>query len=192
MKIANKTRWQTADLRRFVETVLRHQGHDPKETWHVTFAPGRKSSPSGWAYLNSRTFQLTLAKKFLLQRPGADGKTTLSREEPETLPRSVLLKLAQVAIHEIGHCEGLSHAEMVPWHAIDVSWLPEDLTINRIPAPKKPSREEKNAAELQHALDKIVSLTDAIAAAEKNIKALRTRRSNWRKEAAKIRKRKLK
>lgn len=193
MKLTNKTRWQTKDLRRFIELVLKHQGHNPRDTWSVVVVPGRQSNPSGWAYLNSRTFQLTLAKRFLLQRPGADGSTTLSREEPETLPRSILCKLAQVAIHEIGHCEGLNHAEMVPWQSIDVSWLPEDLTIRRIPPaqPKaKPSREERNSEELKHALDKIASLTEAIAAAERQVKSLRTRRSNWRRTAAKIRRRK--
>lgn len=193
MRIQNESHWQTRDLRKFVSLVLRHQGHDPmKEDWSVSFKTSKRPEPGGWAYLNSRRFQLTVPHRFLLQRTAEDGSLVLERgAEPETLPRSVLLKLAQVAIHEIGHCEGLQHGEMVSWRTIDVSWLPEDMTIRRIPKPVRPSKEEKNQEALQHALDKIQSLTDAIAAAEKHLKSLRTRRSSWRKKAAKLRRRKL-
>lgn len=114
LKLDNRTRWDTRDLRRFVLAGLKHCGVDGY--WTVRIASTRQPyGSSGLAYVNSHWFQINIP---------AYGWSDNWRSKIQlvTLPAVKLREVGQVLEHEVAHCRGLHHGEMRPSEDIPATW----------------------------------------------------------------------
>lgn len=99
MKLANKTRWQTRDLRRIAVRVIREEfpkarfaNRAKSFTVYVGYNRGGGGWSSGHALYNSNHCYVNIPK----------------HETPDPVD------FAHVVAHEAGHCKGLRHGHMPP------------------------------------------------------------------------------
>lgn len=119
MKIINRTKYRTDDLRRFFAAGLKALGADSNKTVKVGYSRAGAFSCSGYAcygwempdgYREGRLIYMGLPQS-------ADDSATLK-------------KIAQVFEHEIGHSQGLTHKEMAPSETLEPIWH-EDLPLRQ-------------------------------------------------------------
>jgi len=129
MIIINKTKWSTKDLRKVFQLALRAdneiEGRFNKNlTITVKYRVLNKIILNqaklgyiklkenyyykGWAYYNTGLMRISLPRKNI------DSKI-----------------VAQIFIHELGHCRGFKHCQMGHWSKIDTSFLPYSIKIKR-------------------------------------------------------------
>jgi len=113
MKMINKTRWNTAALKRFVMAGLLAEGADHKK-YLVTVKETHTKRTHGRAY-----YGLVAHNDDLLFRAYGWHYAIELR-----LPRCIVNweQTAQVLIHEIGHTLGVHHCDMMGWWDIAVPW----------------------------------------------------------------------
>jgi len=139
LKIKNKTRYSTRDLRRFFTAGLRALGASELKTIDVAYSRGarvhgraRYPSPDIWSSNSQGLFiWMTLPARASFLK---------------------LLELAQVFEHEIGHTLGLRHREMQSWWTLGCPWA-EGLTIRHLDAPIQravPAPERREARARAH------------------------------------------
>lgn len=109
MKIENRTKWNTSDLRKLVRTVVKEIGPDeyssPKslEIKHSNNPYRHEDSVTGCAWRFSR--------EIIIRVPNTDR----AKEFP-------VMIFCQVLIHELQHLMGLNHREMGSYKEFDVSF----------------------------------------------------------------------
>lgn len=149
MRIKNATPYRTADLRALVLAALRAEGieasgyivevgaskRQPRRRWDdelKRWVPDDRDAPyrfSGLGMLNRRWFRLGI--------PKAVYARDLAPEEVK--------RLAQIAVHELGHNLGLRHADMVGSFGIPVPWA-DGLAVRLAevkPAPRRDLQAER-------------------------------------------------
>ena len=166
MKIDNSTHWRTDDLRKIITAAVIEEGLDPSDRWLFSIVytrPGANRDGryvTGWAYCNSRRVHLRVPR---------------DHDVP-------VKEFAQVAVHEIGHCKGLGHEDMVRTRSIAVPWV-EGMVIRKRAERAKPAVDKRAQA---HA--KVERAEELIALEEKRhgtaMKRLRTKLANAKKSAA--------
>ena len=103
INLYNRTDYSTVDLRRIMSTAISEIG-DITRVWYVTVGYRYKKEIDdcdGWAYIDTGRFHIDLPYK----------SKDLNMKE-----------LCQVIQHEIDHCLGLEHVEMVEWWDINPKW----------------------------------------------------------------------
>lgn len=99
LKVLNKTQWATRDLRRIFSAVLRDSNKWEGKlngAVRVTVVHSRTGSFSGYAYLNSTVMRLRVPTPDSLKGAALD-----------------VFKLAYLFEHELAHCRGYVHEDMV-------------------------------------------------------------------------------
>lgn len=160
MRITNETEWSTLDLRRLIVAACRADGVDARRMT-VVISTARGSGCSGLAWLNSHRMVLRLPAP-------APGQLLL-----DSATRS---NLARVAMHELAHCRGITHAEMDPelrrcGDGVQVAWADGI----KIAARERPKSAPRNvvAERAEHA-------AKMLARAERRLKLARTIEKRWR------------
>ena len=122
MKIQNKSKWDTDELRDFFRLVFKKEGISPKR-YNITVMNTRfprKDCCTGCAYLHSKT--LTIRLPTMERVMGSDGFSRCVDSEVMPIPKTV----AQVLAHEIHHTIGYQHREMIKSEDI---LTPENLPV---------------------------------------------------------------
>jgi hypothetical protein len=194
MNIRNKTHWRTDDIRRYLRACIKHEGLDPKDYWNIeVYYTRRRNNVMGYGWYNSRRFKIGLPRRIKVYRDSGkmadcvhgkwdDKSKGLQVErwtDPSELPESVLRRVIQVAIPEIGHCKDLHDGELVGSQKIDTEWY-GDLTPIRKKASAIKKPKAKAVPDLRVASDEVVTRIEALIEKEekrhaRNTKSLRTR-----------------
>lgn len=234
MKINNETRWRTDDLRRYLKACIEHEGLDPSpgKGWRIRiYYTKRENDVMGYAYYNSRTFEIGVPRRFKrrwseptdkpawtyrVRNESGDvcgGWTTRKDSIPEhafdveetrqkrqrekwvevdELWTRVRQELLKVIIHELGHCKGLKHKDMVDLRSIDTSWFDfENTPIRKKEAAKPKTRAAAARDDLAHAEGRLSDTLEKIKKTESYLKRLKTLRSKWCAEVRRAKQRKL-
>ena len=103
MRIYNSTDYRTDDLRELFSAAICLIG-DISRVWYITIGyrySKKIGNCHGWAYLNTGRFHISLPHR----------------------PSSIKMKeLCQITQHEIDHCLGLNHSEMLDWWDLKITW----------------------------------------------------------------------
>ena len=153
IKIDNATDWRTDDLRVFIRAAILADGQDPNDAWRVEIRKRRVTNRcAGLAWIGSHHMVLKIPHRFAFT--GSDGRAVYETQ-PAVMPDFVVHGLGRVTIHELNHCRGLDHADMVDLGSIDTVWA-EGLTIRSRsagPAPEPTaSKDEAKLAKLRETL----------------------------------------
>lgn len=108
LRLDNRTRWSSKDLRRFFEAGLKKLRCGPR-TVRIRYGIGR--ALHGWAYYDSRILQICL--------PGPTYVAACQGKRKEPLDYK---ELAQTFEHEIDHTKGLTHSQMPDWKKLKPTW----------------------------------------------------------------------
>ena len=106
MHISNRTEFRTSDLRKIFSTAIYSVG-DITRVWYITvgYRYSREvGTCHGWAYLNTGRFHISL---------------------PHWPSNIRMNELCQITQHEIDHCLGLNHTEMLDWWDLKPKWSQE-------------------------------------------------------------------
>jgi hypothetical protein len=125
MKLINKTKWNTADLKKLCMAVIKHKGSHKNHQITVKTGKYRYSNSDRIGGL-ARLFGTTISMKVpLTTKPnntgmvGNDGKTIY-----EQIPNALDVgDFAKILDHEIDHNLGLRHKVMQNWRKLDVGYL---------------------------------------------------------------------
>lgn len=135
MRLINKSRWDTGDLLKFLRECFKRAGSDIRD---YTIEIGNTSS-SGIRGLGSYTrcwLKLRIPKQSKVSIIGLNGTAAIEfRDAVNTV------ELAQVAIHEVGHTQGLHHRDMISYKEIDASWA-KDSVIRPKQLKARPTMDE--------------------------------------------------
>lgn len=175
--ITNHTHWQTGQLRRFIERVAREVlNDDEKPTLSVTVVYNRQVSRG---YCSGRACIGGAWLKIMLPSQAVDK-----------------IDLAHVIAHELGHCHGLTHADMrgsAIWtrsgrHREIYAWASE------LPLEKKQPKRKKRLVGAEHAeagaqkaRRKVAEWTSYLKRAQTALKKWRARRRYYERRAVAIR-----
>ena len=103
MHIYNNTDYRTDDLRKLFFAAIYSIG-DISRVWYITIGyrySKKIGNCHGWAYSNTGRFHISLPNR----------------------PSSIKMKeLCQIIQHEIDHCLGLNHSEMLDWWDLKTTW----------------------------------------------------------------------
>ena len=130
IKVDNKTWFRSDDIRNLVRRAIAAEGQSGRDyTVEVRYARGGDIGGYGWYH--QRKIKMCIPKHESQWHPIRGSKPT-----PYGFTPSRIKTFAQVVIHELGHNQGLRHAEMASWTGIEVSWS-EGMTIRRAEEKKK-------------------------------------------------------
>ena len=134
MKIINKSRWNTSDLKKLSRAVLKHYGYDAPRLFKIVTGKStnwRKADSqccSGRASLGGSRVRMMVPK------------STTIEKVPVVFP---VKDYARVLIHEVGHNAGLVHKEMVECRSIEVPEEILEMTVRPKEKKVKPKRDLK-------------------------------------------------
>lgn len=126
MQVINKTKYRTDDLHKFFRAGFKAEGEDHKE-YIIEVNHAKGEWVHGYAYYNSYNMTLHLPKDHVGPK-----------------------NLAQVFVHELGHCLSLHHKDMMDVWEIEVPWI-EGLAICKKEVKPKPKKDIQ-AKRYEHAL----------------------------------------
>lgn len=139
MKLINKTKWNTADLRKLCMAVIKHKGSHKNHQITVKTNKYRYSHSDRIGGL-ARLFGSTILMKVpLTVRPqntgmvGDDGRT-IYEQVPNTLN---VEDFGKILDHEIDHNLGLRHNVMRNWRKLDAGYL-NGFIVGIQPVKEKP------------------------------------------------------
>lgn len=127
MRVFNKTDWDTSQLRKLCNAVIRKVGSHKKHSIYIEYKKRRYSQYHGRASVNGswitmfvprltmKTEVLTMSDNLVF---GSDGNAMTEIKPVQFDCKS----FAQVLEHEIGHNLGLLHDTMIPVHKIDAKY----------------------------------------------------------------------
>ena len=177
LKIVNKTRWKTSDLRKLFLLCCEKAGFTPT-TVHVGYTR-RSSAVHGRARVNGSIIWMNLPNKKLEVRTGDDGKSHYEHIEIDTLEKGLVEDIAQVFIHEIGHNLGLRHKHMKSCYDISADFIPADFVITSNQPKPQPSLMQKR---YDQALFRYNQKLKAIKTAEAALKRNKALAIKWKKK----------
>jgi hypothetical protein len=180
MKIVNKTKWHTPDLRRIAARVVRAELPTAKygnRAAHFTLyigynrgGPSGNTSCSGWAQYRSNSATVNVSSA------GVDP-----------------VDFAKVVAHELGHCKGLKHGEM-PWHMGDSTGVRTEYQRKYFAWAKAiPVRETPKKVKVKPSVDdKIRHAQTMLAKATTRVKRAVTIQKKWARTLRDLQRRGLK
>jgi hypothetical protein len=104
--MSNRTEFRTDDLKKIFSTAISSVG-DITRVWYITVGyryTKEAGDCHGWAYLNTGRFHISL---------------------PHWPSNVKMNELCQIIQHEIDHCLGLNHVEMLNWWKLKPTWNKE-------------------------------------------------------------------
>jgi hypothetical protein len=104
--MSNQTEFRTDDLRKIFSTAISSVG-DITRIWYITVGyryTKEAGDCHGWAYLDTGRFHISL---------------------PHWPSNVKMNELCQIIQHEIDHCLGLNHVEMLNWWKLKPTWNKE-------------------------------------------------------------------
>lgn len=141
MKLTNKSKWDTRDLRKIVLKCIRIEGC--RKDLIVKMSTLRKDTEGyvrGEAQFNGRLIRIRLkAPSEIRYRPAYHHVAYMG----ELLLRSLKTELAQVILHEIQHIRGNEHRDMIESWDLKVDWVLEF----ELRPKKETSKPERNLRE---------------------------------------------
>jgi len=174
MKVENKTRWDTRDLRKFFLAGLKALGASKDKTIIVKY--NRSTRARGEEYVSGHAYYPSW-----YNREGDEIQLNIPREEFD------LFSLAQVFEHEIGHTLGVRHKDMLPVDELTPTWH-EGLILRKKESKSQLSKEEKRAETArkreQHVREKVREYEEKLDGLEKTRKRWKKRLAEWKKKAA--------
>lgn len=120
IKIKNDTEYETRNLRKIISRCIKTDGPRAETKMDIHIRPSKKYL-SGYAYLNSN---------FVCMRIPSTGEIDTVR-------------FTQIFIHELQHCRGEVHREMVKSKTIDAGWA-KAFPIQKRPVKIKPVADLKS------------------------------------------------
>ncbi len=135
MKVVNKTKWNTRDLKRIFVSALNENNkvegkyfYDSTLTVEVVYSNGLgKDTASFYKHYNIKP-KLRYTGCAYLNRPWMRLRIPRENVEPK--------RLARVFIHELDHVRGYRHPQMLKSRDVDVSWLNDNKYPVRIKGVK--------------------------------------------------------
>lgn len=206
LTLKNETRWNTADLKRFVRTGLRYLGVSERRTVVIVHRRERGArGSSGLASYGSRWMKVRVPMPDEIVSVDRETGCTVSRlpssfAGASRVPglvdglRSDLRDFANVFLHELEHNLGLRHHQMVEGACRGAqagrdrgaSWI-AGLVIRSKPAEIRPSTDERRAA-LLAARER--AARDSLARWERKLALAKTKVAAWRRKVGYYEKRK--
>jgi len=123
LRLINKTKWNTKDLRKLIIKVLEHEGLSKKRTIEIVYSKQRKyylPKYTGIASLYRNWLRIRVPKPIVKHwKMSNDGKII----ETEIEYKFDVQKFTKILIHELSHNQGLIHKEMLKLNDIDVSFI---------------------------------------------------------------------
>lgn len=165
--LTNKTDWRSDDLRKIIIAGLKHEGvWTPRGHYYVRVTYGRRGpcSTGGYGYYHRPEFSLHPPK----------------RSDVEEMSPSMVIDLARVIMHEVGHNKGMMHDEMAALRDLDTTWCSGMRVRRRVPRRvTTDERVEARANKVNAKIEEIESKLELMKAREKR---LRKRLTHWRRK----------
>ena len=143
MKITNKTRYETADLRRVFAAGLKHIGVDSKPYIISVVYARQKRYITGWGIYNGPRIHIRLPKPVQL-------------DENTQQVGFLFGELANVFEHEVAHNRGIEHKDMdrdcYSCHSADVPVWARGMSVTIKPMKTKPTKGDRAAGREAHAI----------------------------------------
>jgi hypothetical protein len=131
MRIVNKTKWCTEDLRRVFVKCCEVRGVD-QSRYVVEVVSARGRALHGLGSYTRPWVRMKVPPKF--ERFGAVGEVV---EVLDHLPEWAMESLAKIFLHEVDHTLGLQHRDMADLWEFTVDWVKE-YSVGREPVKEKP------------------------------------------------------
>lgn len=172
MKLINKTKWDTKDLRKLCNAVIKHTGSHKNHIIEIVTkkVKGYSSGYSGVARLNGDWICMRIPATVGVEKVpktskaiGDNGKQIfkLVGFENKIMPRKFNVDyFAKVLEHEIGHNLGLTHDVMIPHLKLNTDYV-KDFKVNPKEIKQKPKRDLKQER-FDHAKIKVKELQSKI------------------------------
>lgn len=110
MRILNWTDWNGNDLRHLIARTMRETGDSPKDNYCFKIKQiNYKGDDEGDKYKGTAWDDEKLIR--MIVTPPDKSENGFNSEV-----------FAQILIHELGHCHGLDHKDMVDWWGVEVPW----------------------------------------------------------------------
>lgn len=131
--LENESSWNTNDLRKLFERISKNEGYYPYRLKIVDSKIGTK--PHGLASINGGYVRMIMpTKQYELETVYYKGvelnRATGGTEDLKEISGDLMVKIAQIYVHELGHNLGLDHKDMISWATINVDYV-KDLVIRK-------------------------------------------------------------
>lgn len=176
LNITNHGSYRTDDLRKLISAALRAEGMWAPNGWcQVEVEDCKGNNCHGLATIGIPAFKLML--------PTLRGPSDNRRKFFEKLPVYLVKQLAQVAVHEIGHTQGMRHDEMVDWWEFEVPWA-DGLKVRLAESakPKKVTPLERAERRSAHVDKKVAEVERKLLLLSRRKKALGKTLRGWRRK----------
>lgn len=130
MEFINKSRWDTRDLLKLLRECFRRLNEDIRK-FKIVVLDG-DFDVRGYASYRAKWIKLCLPTREHVI--GSDGR--LKALDLTELSWGHAVRIAQVAMHEVGHTRGLRHRDMIPPKDIPCDWAEEFVVRAERPRPK--------------------------------------------------------
>lgn len=130
INLRNSSAYCTADVRALLRRCIDFAGVDrPDVVWRIGVHPASHGRCDGRALISSTTFWI-----YLPRVEATDGKA----------PSFLIRTAAQVIAHELDHCRGLQHHDMVDWWTLPSDHV-DDLQLRLHVQPRRTSKNPSRA-----------------------------------------------
>lgn len=149
MKVVNNSNWNTDDLKKLINAVLKFSGQDAPRI--LTIKTGKHNhGTNGRASIGGSWVDMWVPKTMISKKGvGLDGKFHTLCDEEIRFP---VEEFSKVFIHEVGHNEGLRHKDMLPWEHIKIPTSIREMVIRSKPKPKPKIKRNLREVRYEHAL----------------------------------------
>lgn len=143
MRLTNKTKWDSEDLRKLVLETIKRAGYETNKRITVETGKGWGGGLrySGRAGIHSNFVKMSVPKITYkdMARDEKGGFIVGSNGHYVKVEKPIhfdTVQFAKVLIHELGHNAGLQHEDMINYNKLNCEWAKE-LTVNpQQPKPK--------------------------------------------------------